>query len=195
MKLCSYVVIHDIGFAPNPFWGYCTLAACTPNHMGIHLQKGDWIIGTESIKKGNKLIYAMQVSNVLHFDEYYSDPRFQKKKPIVNGDWSQRCGDNIYFRDATETWQQHRSLYHHESATIRKDLKHPYVFIAEHFYYFGNRAETIPLQYESLILKRQGVKCNHDSDVTESFIDWLQASFRPGIHGEPSDNPYRNRHH
>jgi Nucleotide modification associated domain 2 len=41
MKVYSYVVRCDTGFAPNPFWGYCTLAACTPNHMGIHIQIED----------------------------------------------------------------------------------------------------------------------------------------------------------
>lgn len=30
MKLFSYIVTHDAGFAPNPFWGYCTLACCKP---------------------------------------------------------------------------------------------------------------------------------------------------------------------
>ena len=33
VRLCSYVVKYDTGFAPNPFWGFCTLAACTPNHQ------------------------------------------------------------------------------------------------------------------------------------------------------------------
>ena len=45
MKLYSYVMIYDTGFAPNPFWGYCTLATCKP---GIRrpAEQGDWIIGS-----------------------------------------------------------------------------------------------------------------------------------------------------
>ena len=38
-RLCSYVVRHDKGLAPNPFWGYCTLAVCTPNHAGVRLEE------------------------------------------------------------------------------------------------------------------------------------------------------------
>jgi hypothetical protein len=33
-KLRSYIVRVDTGLAPNPFWGFCTLALCTPNHQG-----------------------------------------------------------------------------------------------------------------------------------------------------------------
>src|SRR4030042_1631710 len=99
MKLYSYVVQKDSGLAPNPFWGYCTLAVCTPNHMGIKAQKGDWIIGTTTVSRGNKLVYAMQISEVLSFANYYTDARFGKKKPIVYGSWRERCGDNIYYKD------------------------------------------------------------------------------------------------
>jgi hypothetical protein len=185
MKLYSYVVVHDTGFAPNPFWGYCTLAGCTPNHMGIRTRKGDWIIGTESIDNGNKLIYAMQVSDMLSSDKYYNDPRYKKKKPVKNGTWRQCCGDNIYYKDATGAWQQHSSLYRSSPKQKKQDLKTPCVYIAKHFYYFGNRAKTIPSQYESLIWRRQGVKCNHDPSVVKGFLYWLQISFKPGIHAVP----------
>ncbi len=45
--------------APNPFWDYCTLAVCTPNHMGIRAEPGDWFLGTTTSERGNKLLYAM----------------------------------------------------------------------------------------------------------------------------------------
>ena len=45
MKICTYTVKRDKGFAPNPFYGYCTLAACTPNHMNAKLKEGDYIVG------------------------------------------------------------------------------------------------------------------------------------------------------
>src|SRR5712671_5339411 len=31
MRLYSYVVARDFGFAPNPFFGVCTLATCKPD--------------------------------------------------------------------------------------------------------------------------------------------------------------------
>jgi hypothetical protein len=110
MKLCSYVLVHDTGFAPNPFWGFCTLAVCTPNHMGLRLRSSDWIVGHGSAALANRLIYAMRVSEVLDFDRYFHDPRIEKKKPS-QGTWQQQCGDNIYRRQG-EGWVQEGSLFH-----------------------------------------------------------------------------------
>ncbi|MCR4406418.1 MAG: hypothetical protein NUW24_05780 [Anaerolineae bacterium] len=185
MRLCSYVVKSDTGLAPNPFWGYCTLAVCTPNHMGIRAQKGDWFIGITAINRGNRLVFAMQVSEVLPFEHYYNDPRFEQKKPIIDGTWRQRCGDNMYYKDDAGIWKQHPSIYHCTPEQVEQDLKHPYVFIAELFYYFGDRAIEIPPEYRELIWRRQGCKCEHDLDTVRDFLNWLEANFEPGIHGEP----------
>jgi hypothetical protein len=46
--------------------------------MGIKAEKGDWIIGTSPVSQGSKLVYAMQVSERLSFEEYYTDERFAK---------------------------------------------------------------------------------------------------------------------
>src|SRR5262245_34371721 len=81
MQLRSYVVKHDFGFSPNPFHGYCTLAACTPNHQGLRLEEGDWLIGHATAKAGRGLIYAMEVSGVMDCDEYYRAPRLVAKRP------------------------------------------------------------------------------------------------------------------
>jgi hypothetical protein len=43
--LYSYIVRQDTGLAPNPFWGWCTLAVCTPNHQGSKAKRGDWVAG------------------------------------------------------------------------------------------------------------------------------------------------------
>jgi hypothetical protein len=65
MRLCSHVIKHDTGLAPNPFHGYCTSAPCTPSHGKAKLEKGDWLIGNSPSKEGNKLVYAMRISQVL----------------------------------------------------------------------------------------------------------------------------------
>lgn len=44
MNLYSYVITRDYGFAPNPFWGICSLATCKPQIRQRAL-KGDWIAG------------------------------------------------------------------------------------------------------------------------------------------------------
>jgi hypothetical protein len=193
MKLFSYVVKIDRGLAPNPFWDYCTVAVCTPNHMGIKAQQGDWIIGTSPVSRGRKLAYAMEVSESLPFEKYFADVRFEKKKPNVKGSWRERCGDNMYYRDQQGQWVQHRTFLHQSAEDRKKDLKYPVVFVAEHFYYFGDKAITIPIEFQELALKRQGCKGNHDPEVVVKFLKWLKKNFSSGVLGDPIDNDEAQR--
>src|ERR1039458_1212005 len=82
VKLHSYVVARDYGFAPNPFFGICTLATCKPGIRGV-AQIGDWVVGTGSKARGRDthIVYAMRVTGAMTFDQYWTDPRFQAKKP------------------------------------------------------------------------------------------------------------------
>lgn len=189
MRLCSYVVKNDRGLAPNPFWGYCTLAVCTPNHMNIRAVNGDWFVGITNQARGNQLLFAMQVSEIKNFDDYYNDPRFVAKKPRMNGSWSQQVGDNMYFKDETGAWNQHETQYHCEQSKQEKDLKYPRVFIAEHFYYFGKNAVVIPAEHTALMWSGRGCRCTGDQVTVLSFLEWLGRNFEPGIHGEPFDKP------
>ena len=44
MRVFSYVVMHDSGFAPNPFHGHCTLACCKPK-IRSQAKAGDIVVG------------------------------------------------------------------------------------------------------------------------------------------------------
>lgn len=103
---------HDTGFAPNPFWGFCTLANCTPNHKPANLWGEDFIIGVEGLslakerrQRGYKthieqsLVYVMKVEEKLDLDSYFRDPRFQEKKFKKTDDWRKRRGDNVYYQE------------------------------------------------------------------------------------------------
>jgi hypothetical protein len=68
---------------------------------------------------GNKQIYAMEVHERLHFVEYYTDSKFEKKKPVMTGTWRQRYGDNIYYMQ-NRKWKQLPTLYHYGRAHFRK---------------------------------------------------------------------------
>ncbi len=110
-KYLLYKMTHDSGFAPNPFWGYLTLAVCTPNHMKANLKKGDWVIGVEGKQLAYKrrkagcnldveqsLIYIARVDEILSLDEYFKDERFESKKYQKNSkDWRKCVGDNVYY--------------------------------------------------------------------------------------------------
>ncbi len=65
MRLHSYVVARDYGFAPNPFFGVCTLATCKPKIRSV-AEVGDWVVGTGSKRRGRDkhIVYAMRVAVV-----------------------------------------------------------------------------------------------------------------------------------
>jgi len=124
MRLCCYVIKADTGFAPNPFWGYCTLAACTPNHKNAQAELGDWMVGHETVARGHKIVYAMRVSEILSFDEYYGDPRFQSKRPRLDRSWREACGDNVYHRNESGEWIKDPSPFHNAPTDQRKDTRY-----------------------------------------------------------------------
>jgi hypothetical protein len=187
LKLYSYIVVHDYGFAPNPFHGWCTLAACTPNHMGVKAKKGDWIVGFDGADYGHNLVYAMQIDAMLHFDEYHADSRFRRKIPVRGGDWRNQCGDNLYFRTPKGKWDRVRSPFHLDPELLRKDTKNPFVFISQHFFYFGREATPIPDVFRALVHARQGCKSSHDPAILQRFVDWLERTFKPGTMADPRD--------
>src|SRR5437016_4237679 len=132
MKLHSYIVMTDSGFAPNPFWGFCTLATCKPV-IRRTAKVGDWIVGTGS-KNGagqGKLVYAMRVDELLPLEKYATDPRFEEKKPRA-GSPKTFCGDNIYFKGESGVWEQR--LSYHMAKHVKRDLSGKNVLISETFY-------------------------------------------------------------
>ena len=187
-RLCTYIVPKDTGLAPNPFWGWCTLAVCTPNHQGARLQKGDWIAGFLNAKRHHRFLYAMEIDKRLTMNEYFADPRFEKKKPNLRGDWKERCGDNFYEQRSDGTWKQHRNRFHPGEEFRKKDTRYPIVFVASRFWYFGRSCKQAPSQFADLIGGR-GIRLNHDPMVSADFMHWVERSFSPGVHDNPNDNP------
>lgn len=214
MKLYSYVVTHDTGFAPNPFWGYCTLATCKPT-IRKKAEIGDWVVGLSPKEHGHRLIYAMEVTETLSFDTYFNDRRFAKKRPDCNGKTGtksrramRRCGDNIYKPQGNGAYQQLQSGHsgpepfgrEENPRTKKKDLgDHPDkrgVLISRkgHFYYFGAEALKLP----DGLLARLQVRRAHRVLDTESprdkidikkFISFLQRKAPSGYCGNPTKWP------
>ena len=191
-RLCTYIIGQDLGLAPNPFWGWCTFAVCTPNHQGARLIEGDWIAGFSSRGTGNLLIYAMQVFDRIHMDSYFNDPRFADKKPNQRGTWQQRCGDNFYSQNPDSSWKQHWNPFHPGKEYTKKDTRKPYVFVSNRFWYFGRDAVSVPEQYKPLIGER-GIRVNHRFELTENFLGWVESSHKQGVRALPRDNPDRPR--
>lgn len=191
MKLYSYVVMHDTGFAPNPFFGYCTLACCKPE-IRRTAQKGDWIVGLTPKAEGNRIVYHMRVDDVMEsFADYWADRRLGAKKPTDADGVRGKCGDNIYEPLASGGYRQLRSMHSHDEAedeeTKAHDLGGERVLISETFAYFGSKALPLPTELQALVVAR-GHRCQFPEEVKLEFIR-VTGRVGFGVHGAPGRWP------
>lgn len=198
-RIYSYVVRYDSGFAPNPFYGYCTLATCKPSiRKGAVI--GDWVVGSGSngrnVRRGGHLVYAMQVTETMTFDEYEVDPRFEPKKPYRNGSRKQSCGDNIYFRSApAAAWQQRDSFHSRPDGSLNpqhvaRDTGVNRVLVSNDFVYFGGEGPAFPeelrdQQGRQLCKTGIGLTAFDDPQLTKNFELWVRTLGVSGYQGAP----------
>lgn len=195
MKLFSYVIARDYGFAPNPFFGWCTLATCKPNIRRV-AEIGDWIVGTGSAgrKRTGFLILAMRVTETMKFNEYWKDPRFQQKKPRMRGSIKQAFGDNIYQKNDKGCWVQLDS--HHSYAdgvpnphNIKNDTQTDRILVSNDYSYWGGSGPKIPSKLRNWDRVDICAGRNHKSDfpkeLVDEFIAWFRSMDASGYHGAP----------
>ncbi|MBW3633955.1 MAG: hypothetical protein KY456_13110 [Chloroflexi bacterium] len=195
MRLYSYVVARDYGFAPNPFYGVCTLATCKPKLRKM-ASLGDWVVGTGSAPNGltGHLVFTMKVTAAMDFGTYFNDPRFQSKKPNLAGSLKQAFGDNIYSPGLDGHWNQLDSHHSLEDGSpnpqnIRNDTDPDRLLLSDHFAYFGEVAPQIPdhvryLHGQDLCAGRL-YKVNFDAAHVTGFIDWFEGLGVTGVQGRP----------
>jgi len=197
MKLFSYIVARDYGFAPNPFYGVCTLATCKPK-IRSSAAIGDWVVGTGAKTKyglTGRLIYAMKVDEVLGFESYWDDPRFLCKHPVLNGSLKQIYGDNIYHRHRGR-WVQEDS--HHSfpngrqnRRNIARDTSVDRLLVARKFVYFGGTAPTIPKRFRPYTPTGEDICCPGQGhrvmshELAAAFEKWLESTGMWGLQGIP----------
>ncbi len=194
MKLLKYVMTTDSGLAPNPFFGVCSLALCTPNHMNAKLEVGDWVVGHSSRKQGNKLVYAMRLTKILDMPSYFA--AFPEKRPNPTGSLMEQCGDNLYDYQGGQ-WTRLPSACHNNVDIFKQDQGHP-VFLAEgedNFWYFGGDdnplARAFNDYFPELIKDRQGFSYERNGQVIARFETWLRSLDCSGAIGSPRDLPPR----
>lgn len=190
MKFYSYVIPRDYGFAPNPYFNYCTLATCKPR-IRKTAQIGDWIgaFGSARMTICGKLVFLMRVEEILTFDEYWSDWRFRSKHPVFTRSIMYMYGDNIYHHLGNR-WMQEPS--HHSNmdgsinyVNLNNDTQTDRVLIATEFYYFGENAIIVPEEFNSLIWNRRNHKVCDDEMLISIFVDFIRQNYSVGIHGIP----------
>lgn len=191
MRYYSYVIPRDYGFAPNPYFGYCTLATCKPR-IRKSAQVGDWIAayGASGTNLYGKLVVLMQVEEVLTFDEYWNDERFQCKRPVFNKGIMHMYGDNIYHHDNMQ-WIQEPSHHSFSDGSINyvnlnKDTQTDRVLIATRYYYFGNNAIDIPVQFMELKGYGRNHRVNENESLVNEFIRHIEGNYSIGRLGIPA---------
>ncbi|OXT01972.1 hypothetical protein B7H23_03275 [Notoacmeibacter marinus] len=177
-----YAVSYDLGFAPNPFGGLCTLACCKPKIRGL-AQEGDWIVGLTGHKTAPALrcVFAMVVTGDTNFDEYWANPDYRSRRPVRNGTPKKHVGDNIYHRDAPDApWIQEDSVHSRPDGTqcplnTAHDTRIERVLLSERFVYFGEAAEAVPQPIlDALGYVRNARDYRRFDHVTaKPLLDWL----------------------
>ena len=190
-RLFSHIVRKDRGFAPNPFWGYCTVACCKPAIRRI-AQKEDWVVGLTTRPKGNKLLYAMRITEEpLSFEQYFEDKRFERKKPKwSSSDGKLKCGDNIYKPLPDGRYQQLASWHSdpdggENSKRKKKDLRGQFVLVSNEYYYFGSKPLPLPRNLNGLVVGR-GHRSNFSTKTIEELIRFV-SKHSPGCNSLPGD--------
>lgn len=201
MRLFSYVVRYDSGFAPNPFYGFCTLATCKPQ-IRTSAEVDEWIVGTGSsdrrVKRGGTLVYAMRVTEVLTRRRYWDDPRFRRKRANLRGSSKHACGDNIYlWNSAKKQWRQLDSYHSKADGSpnlehVQRDTRVDRVLVSLDFVYFGGQGPKIPEVFrgqsgDDICKAGQGHKVLTDTKFIMSFVNWVRSLKQTGCVGEPWD--------
>lgn len=199
MTLFSYIVRYDVGFAPNPFHGFCSLATCKQDIRRV-AQLGDWVVGTGSRTnaKAGDLVFAMRISEIVDFDHYWQDARFAAKRPNLRGSRMQQFGDNIYHHGADGQWIQENSRHSRDDGSpearhMQRDTKSERVLLGQEFVYFGGDGPAIPEYLRNdfgfdLVHDRPAYRNGFRDEHIAATVDWLR-SLDPGIQGRPHDWP------
>lgn len=188
MRLYSYIVAHDTGFSPNPFWGYCTLSCCKPRiRRTAEIQ--DWVVGLSPKANGNRIVYAMKIDEILSFGDYFNDRRFTAKIPdFKKSEVVFKCGDNIYEPLPSGGFRQLMSKHsngaeEHLRNKVR-DLSGLKTLISKNYYYFGSKGPALPVHLWDLKVGI-GHKSRFPQELISNFVQFISTQ-KMGINGPPT---------
>lgn len=183
-RIYMYAVSYDLGFAPNPFSGMCSLACCKPR-IREHARIGDWIVGMTGtrLSPAMRCIYAMEVTDETTFDDYWANPDYASRKPIRNGSPMTQVGDNIYHRASVQSpWQQEDSVHSlvdgsQSEPNTNHDTRINRVLLSTNYVYLGSLAEPLPQQVVTELDYERNPRdyCWFEAEKAPELVAWLKA--------------------
>ncbi len=196
MKIISYRLTTDSGFAPNPFHKVLTLATCKPAiRRSSETRIGDWLFGFSSKELHDKaknnyglnidrnaLLYIAKISKILPHDKYFLE--YPKKQVKFDGTMIEQAGDNIYYKDSNDSSNSYKQLKNgnHDGSqgTITYDTNGINALICEEFYYFGR--EGILLNDEIMdkirVIDRGHCKTEENvEEIIEELLKWIELNY------------------
>ena len=140
-----------------------------------------------------RIVYAMCVDDVLTFDQYWLDPRFELKRPNMHSSMRWAFGDNIYHHDENQTWLRMDS--HHpfddgepNNANVGRDTSVDRVLASQRFSYWGGVGPKLPLFHGvDICVGGQGHRSKFSGEIVDGFLDWLNNLDMVGYLGDPHD--------
>lgn len=179
-----YAVSYDLGFAPNPFGGMCSLACCKPR-IREHAQIGDWVVGMTGTKlsPAKRCIFAMEITGEATFDDYWASPDHASRKPVRNGTPKKQVGDNIYHRESAQSpWQQEDSVHSLEDGSqsdlnTKHDTRINRVLLSTKYVYIGSLAEPLPQQVINELDYERNPRDYYrfEGEAAPQLVAWLEA--------------------
>lgn len=190
-KLYSYIIQSDTGFAPNPYFGICTLACCKSSmrrNIGDKLLKelnisnireitekekkhirelGYWIIAIagHNVEKENNVPYRSVVYVMQITDildfESYYIMYPYKRKNFGEGMLYQK-GDNLFSANYSGIEEQENLKNSNQNEKI---LKGKYVLLSDNFIYFGKAAYDISFSSSFNVKNVRGYQVNHREET------------------------------
>jgi hypothetical protein len=139
----------------------------------------------------------MNISEIISFDDYWNDQRFQQKKPNLRGSLKQAFGDNIYHHDQDAgEWIQEDSHHTHKGGkpmlkNLENDTSTPRVLISSEYWYCGGSGPEIPGHFRQanndICTSRQGYRCDYPEPLVTDFIEWIKSFDESGYLGNPAE--------
>jgi hypothetical protein len=199
VRLFSYVVRWDHGFAPNPFYSVCSVATCKPDIRKV-ATVGDYVLGTGSAERklAGKVVFLMRVDEIITFDQYWSDPRFARKIPVMNGSLQQRFGDNIYHHENGQ-WIQADSRHSQIGSlpnlkNLKRDTgKTDRVLLGRDFIYWGGEGPNVPARLSHFVHRTPAHRAFFSEDEIRRFLRWIATFGHSGLVRAPYEWRFEKR--